>query len=71
MQRIMDFETEDSMMSKARDLFIFMTFTGLSYSDAQAFDINDYKREAAADADGHGGERWVRVGQRIKPGPTS
>ena len=57
-----------TQMAMARDLFVFQMYTGLSYSDAQAFDINDYKREAAADADGHGGERWVRVGQRIKTG---
>lgn len=57
-----------TQMAMARDLFVFQMYTGLSYSDAQAFDINDYKREAAADADGRGGERWVRVGQRIKTG---
>jgi site-specific recombinase XerD len=57
-----------TQMAMARDLFVFQMYTGMSYSDAQAFDINDYKREAAADADGHGGERWVRVGQRIKTG---
>jgi site-specific recombinase XerD len=69
-QRIIDFETEDSMMSKARDLFIFMAFTGLSYSDAQAFDIRDYKRVVEADASGTVVEkvRWVNIGQRIKTG---
>jgi site-specific recombinase XerD len=71
-QRIIDFETEDSMMSKARDLFIFMAFTGLSYSDAQAFDIRDYKRVVVSEADASGTVvekvRWVNIGQRIKTG---
>ena len=57
-----------TQMAVARDLFVFQMFTGLSYSDAQAFDINDYKREPVADADGSNGERWVNVGKRIKTG---
>lgn len=57
-----------TQMAMARDLFVFQMFTGLSYSDAQAFDIGDYKKEPAANADGSGGERWVNVGKRIKTG---
>ena len=57
-----------TQMAVARDLFVFQMFTGLSYSDTQAFDINDYKREPVADADGSNGERWVNVGKRIKTG---
>ena len=57
-----------TQMAVARDLFVFQMFTGLSYSDAQAFDINDYKREPVADVDGGNGERWVNVGKRIKTG---
>ena len=30
-------------MAMARDLFVFQMFTGLAYSDAQNFDIGDYK----------------------------
>ena len=71
-QRIMDFDTKDSMMRTARDLFIFMACTGLSYSDAQAFDIRDYKRVAISEADASGSVaekvRWVNIGQRIKTG---
>lgn len=48
-----------SQMASARDLFVFQLFTGLSYSDAQAFDIKKYKN-----VDG----KWVRVGERIKTG---
>jgi site-specific recombinase XerD len=55
-----------TQMAMARDLFVFQMYTGLSYSDAQAFDIGDYKREAAGGT--CGGERWVHVGQRIKTG---
>jgi integrase len=34
-----------TQMAMARDLFVFQMYTGLSYSDAQAFDIRDYKKE--------------------------
>lgn len=43
----------------ARDLFIFQMYTGLSYSDAQAFDITQYRQI--------GGE-WCMVGERVKTG---
>ena len=48
-----------SPMEVARDLFVFQMYTGLAYSDAQAFDIADYKL-----IDG----RWTHIGQRIKTG---
>ena len=48
-----------SQMAVARDLFVFQLYTGLSYSDAQAFDIKDYKK-----VDG----KWVNVGKRVKTG---
>lgn len=48
-----------SQMALARDLFVFQMYTGLSYSDAQAFRIGDYKL-----VDG----RWRSVGERIKTG---
>lgn len=43
----------------AHDLFIFQMYTGLPYSDMQAFDIGDYKWDGA---------RWNNNGQRIKTG---
>jgi site-specific recombinase XerD len=43
----------------ARDLFVFQMFTGLAYSDAQAFDIKDYRRD---------GGNMVHTGKRIKTG---
>lgn len=48
-----------SIMAVSRDLFVFQMFTGLSYSDAQAFDIADYKLTKG---------KWVNVGTRIKTG---
>ena len=48
-----------SMLDIAHDMFIFQMYTGLSFSDAQAFDINDYKWD---------GNRWSNTGERIKTG---
>jgi integrase len=46
-------------MALSRDLFVFQMYTGLSYSDAQSFDISQYKK-----IDG----KWRRTGERIKTG---
>ena len=43
----------------ARDLFVFQMFTGLSYSDAQAFDFGKYKNVKG---------KWINTGERIKTG---
>jgi site-specific recombinase XerD len=60
MQAIMNIQmSEDTMLSRSRDLFIFHMWTGLSYSDAQAFDISKYKNV---------NDRWIYVGERIKTG---
>lgn len=48
-----------SQLDIAHDLFIFQAYTGLPYSDMQAFDIGDYKWD---------GQRWNHVGERIKTG---
>ena len=50
---------QGSQAAAARDLFVFQLYTGLSYSDAQAFDIKDYK-----EIDG----KWINTGTRIKTG---
>ena len=50
---------EGSPLDIAHDLFIFQAYTGLPYSDMQAFDISDYKWD---------GQRWNRIGERIKTG---
>ena len=41
------------------DLFIFQMYTGLPFSDMQAFDVSDYKWD---------GKAWRHVGERIKTG---
>lgn len=52
-------EPVGSMMRAAKDIFIFQLYTGMSYSDAQQFDIRDYK-----EVDG----RFIHVGARVKTG---
>ena len=60
MQLIMKFSpTHGSFMERARDLFIFQMFTGLSYADAQAFDISAYKKVNG---------KWCIIASRIKTG---
>lgn len=48
-----------TQVAMARDLFVFQLYTGLSYSDAQAFDIAEYKNVNG---------RWINTGERIKTG---
>lgn len=60
MKKIMKLKlSDDSMISRCRDLFVFQMWTGLSYSDAQVFDISDYKKVKG---------KWVNIGKRIKTG---
>ena len=42
-----------------KDIFIFQCFTGLAYSDAQKFDIGNYRKENG---------KWVATARRIKTG---
>ena len=48
------------MLSRARDLFVFQTFTALSYSDLAKFDIKDYRHED--------GKYYLDNGERTKTG---
>ena len=48
-----------TQMESVRDLFAFQMFTGLSYADAQTFDIKNYHKE---------GDAWISNGKRIKTG---
>lgn len=48
-----------SSLDIAHDLFIFQMYTGLPFSDMQAFDMNEYKFD---------GTKWHNVGTRIKTG---
>ena len=60
MQRIVDTHpVPGTQMEDVRDLFVFQMFTGLAYSDAQAFDIKNYHLD---------GDVWVANGKRIKTG---
>lgn len=60
MQAIEDLQLpEGSLLDDCRDLFVLQMWTGLSYSDARAFDISQYKKV---------GQKWVSIGERIKTG---
>lgn len=60
MKAICDLDLEaGSELGKARDLFIFQMYTGMAYTDAQAFNIKLYK---------HIDGRWVSNNTRIKTG---
>lgn len=60
MSKIQAFKpTPGSFMERARDLFIFQMFTGLSFSDMMAFDISAYKKEKG---------KWTIIASRIKTG---
>ena len=60
MNRILDTHpVAGTQMEDVRDLFVFQMFTGLAYSDTQAFDIKNYHRD---------GDVWVANGKRIKTG---
>jgi len=48
-----------SALEVTHDLFVFQMYTGLPYSDAQAFNIGDYKWD---------GQAWNHIGERIKTG---
>ena len=60
MKRIMELTpVSGSQAAMARDLFIFQMFTGLAYSDTQAFDLSQYR-----EVDG----KWRFIGERVKTG---
>lgn len=60
MQRIVNLQVpEGSKLQRARDFFTFQMFTGLSYSDAMAFDFSQYRWNGSA---------WVYNGRRVKTG---
>ena len=60
MQAIEQLEIPDNdLLRQSRDLFIFQMYTGLSYSDAEAFDITQYRKD---------GDTYTHIGERIKTG---
>lgn len=50
---------DDDLLRQSRDLFVFQMYTGLAYSDAEAFDIAQYRKD---------GDTYTRIGERIKTG---
>ena len=50
---------QGSLMAHAHDLFVFQMYTGMSYSDSQAFDFSVYKKVNG---------KYVCVGERLKTG---
>ena len=52
---------EGSMLAAARDMFVFQSYTGMAYSDMQAFSLDRCRYE---------GERWLMAGHRVKTGVT-
>ena len=50
---------EGTMLARSRDLFVFQLYTGLSYSDTQAFDISSYRKVKGV---------WTCTIPRIKTG---
>lgn len=59
MKKFVEMEISGGILEVAHDLFVFQMYTGLSYADAQAFDISNYRQ-----IDG----KWQYVGNRIKTG---
>ena len=58
-----------TQMETVRDLFVFQMYTGMSYSDMQAFDIKQYKEEDVRDKiSGKKTKRFVYRGERVKTG---
>ena len=53
--------TTGSSLDISRDLFVVQLYTGMSFSDMQAFNIKDYQL-----VDG----KWMNVGRRVKTGVT-
>lgn len=50
---------DGSMLAAARDMFVFQSYTGMAYSDMQAFSLEQCRHE---------GERWLMAGHRVKTG---
>ena len=70
MRKIREFSpTPGTWMERVKDLFVFQMYTGLAYSDAQAFDIKKYKCVNVRDKiTGKITKQWRIIGNRIKTG---
>ena len=52
---------EGSMLAACRDMFVFQSYTGMAYSDMQAFSLDKCRKD---------GDKYVIVGKRVKTGVT-
>lgn len=52
---------DGSMLAAARDMFVFQAYTGMAYSDMQAFSLEKCRHEC---------ERWLMAGKRVKTSVT-
>jgi integrase len=59
MKAFVDLKVPEGQLSLAHDLFVFQMYTGLSFSDMQAFDFSKYRKV---------GDTWQHTGERIKTG---
>lgn len=59
LRKLMKLKPDTLYLTHARDIFVFMAFTGMSYSDAMEFDMSE-----AQSSDG----RWIYQGERHKNG---
>ena len=50
---------EGSMLAACRDMFVFQSYTGMAYSDMQAFSLDKCRKD---------GNKYVIVGKRVKTG---
>lgn len=59
MKAFVALKVPEGQLSLAHDLFVFQMYTGLSFSDMQAFDFSKYRKV---------GDTWQHTGERIKTG---
>lgn len=52
---------DGSMMSAARDMFVFQSYTGMAYADMQAFSLAQCRKD---------GDKYLMAGHRVKTGIT-
>lgn len=50
---------EGSMLAACRDMFVFQSYTGMAYSDMQAFSLDLCRRD---------GDKYMLIGKRVKTG---
>ena len=59
LKKFLDWVPKTKTEKKVMDIFIFQCYTGLAFTDAQRFDIGNYRKENG---------KWVATARRIKTG---